>query len=251
MQTFEEKIPTAFLSSAAAVLGDTNTGLTGSQIVDACNSYAVDWGVDIPHAVYPYEASSKRQALLENLLAFTPWQQFRIISDLCEHPSFPIGAQSRQKRSDLKLKLFKNHAAVRRLDEPEKELNVSLVEETTHWLDVCPPAQVLYLEAQAKYEHGVFQRNVLDDLRLCLEMVLKRVLGNQKSLENQLPSVGAFMEATGASKQLVNMLRTLLDYYAKYQNAFVKHNSAVKEEEIEIVFEMTSSFMKHLIRLAR
>jgi hypothetical protein len=39
-------------------------------------------------------------------------------------------------------------------------------------------------------------------------------------------------------------------YYSKYQNTFVKHNDAVVEEEVEFIFEMTSSFMKHLVKMS-
>ena len=45
------------------------------------------------------------------------------------------------------------------------------------------------------------------------------------------------------------MFRTLVKYYSNYQNSFVKHNDAVIEEEIEFVFEVTSSFMKHLVKI--
>jgi hypothetical protein len=45
------------------------------------------------------------------------------------------------------------------------------------------------------------------------------------------------------------MFMKLLDYYTKYQNTHVKHDDAVVEEEIEFLFEITASFMKHLIRL--
>jgi hypothetical protein len=42
----------------------------------------------------------------------------------------------------------------------------------------------------------------------------------------------------------------LVDYYAKYQNSYVKHDDAVIEEEVEFVIELTWSFMKHLVRLS-
>ncbi len=45
------------------------------------------------------------------------------------------------------------------------------------------------------------------------------------------------------------MFVKLVDYYSKYQNSYVKHDDAVIEPEIEFIFEITSSFMKHLIRL--
>jgi hypothetical protein len=40
------------------------------------------------------------------------------------------------------------------------------------------------------------------------------------------------------------------DYHCKYQNTYVKHDSAVIEEEVEFVIEITSAFMKHFVRLA-
>jgi len=43
-----EKINDSFISHAADILGDTNRGLSGSQIVKHCNSYAVDFDVKIP-----------------------------------------------------------------------------------------------------------------------------------------------------------------------------------------------------------
>jgi hypothetical protein len=45
------------------------------------------------------------------------------------------------------------------------------------------------------------------------------------------------------------MFAKLIDYYAKYQNSYIKHDDNVVEPEIEFVFEITSSFTKHLIRL--
>lgn len=43
-----KKLPDVFVSYAADTLAETNSGLTGAQIVKYCNSYAVDFGVDIP-----------------------------------------------------------------------------------------------------------------------------------------------------------------------------------------------------------
>jgi hypothetical protein len=75
------------------------------------------------------------------------------------------------------------------------------------------------------------------------------VFSNEKSLENQIPNVGSYIKDRGGSKELANMFVTLVDYYAKYHNSYIKHDDAVIEEEIEFVFEITASFMKHLIRL--
>ena len=95
-----------------------------------------------------------------------------------------------------------------------------------------------------------YERNLLDDLRLALELLLKSLFSNNKSLENQLANIGQFIQDRQGSSQFANMFAKLLDYYCKYQNNYIKHDDAVIEEEIEFVMEITSSFMKHLVRLA-
>ncbi len=46
------------------------------------------------------------------------------------------------------------------------------------------------------------------------------------------------------------MFEKLIDYYSKYQNTYVKHDDAVPNEEVELLLELTSSFMKHFARMA-
>ena len=94
-----------------------------------------------------------------------------------------------------------------------------------------------------------FERNLLDDLRLSLELLLKSIFANGKSLENQIADLGAFIQSKGGSKELSNMFQKLVDYFSKYQNSYVKHDDNVIEEEIEFILELTSSFMKHLVRI--
>lgn len=103
--------------------------------------------------------------------------------------------------------------------------------------------------ALTKFNNNLFERNLLDGLRLSLELLVKTIFQNEKSLENQMSQIGTFISSNGGSKQFSNMFSTLVNYYTKYQNLFVKHNDAVIEEEIEFIFEMTSSFMKHLVKM--
>ncbi len=239
-------IPRTFISYAANILADTNSGLSGSAIVKETAIYAEEYQVNIPHPIYPYDAPNKRTALYENLMAFSPEQQYRIIKELCDHRSFP-GIPSKD-RKQLKLRLITRYQHLAQ-NHGTSEINETLIEETRHWLDAYPGAQSLYINAIAKYEHGVFLRNLLDDLRLALEKLLCEVFSNEKSLENQISLIGAYITGHGGSKELANMFVKLVDYYGKYQNNYVKHDDAVIEAEIEFIFEITSSFMKHLIKL--
>lgn len=79
-----------FVNHAAEVLADTNNGLSGTEIVRAVGAYAVDFGVDIPHPTYPFDAPNKRTAPSENLMAFSEEQRYRVIHGLCDHQSIQI-----------------------------------------------------------------------------------------------------------------------------------------------------------------
>jgi len=108
------EIPATFLQKASGVL---NT-LSGSKIIDAFLEYGERWNVSLPYFEYPLRGlTSKRQIIYENLKAFSPSQQFLIIEELCEHPSFSPSAPSKNTRVTLKQELYskykKFHSVVR------------------------------------------------------------------------------------------------------------------------------------------
>ena len=72
---------------------------------------------------------------------------------------------------------------------------------------------------------------------------------DEKSLENQQRSLGIFIAEREGSKEMNNMFLKLVEYFGKYQNTYVKHNDNVNENEIEIIIEIASSFMKFLIKI--
>lgn len=235
-----------FLSQAASVLGDTNEGLSGGDIVSSFVSYANDLEVDIPHSSLPIVAPNKRTALLENLRAFDAKNQYKIIRELCDHAKLPKPIAS--SIGKLKVQLVAKYGAEFGTTSSET-LNMDLVNETEHWLAGHEASLGLYQEALLKYSNGIFKRNLLDDLRISLEMLLKEIFGNNKSLEKQISHLGAFINKNGGSKHFTNMFERLVDYYTKYQNDLIKHDVVFIEEEIEFIFELTSSFMKHIVRM--
>jgi hypothetical protein len=242
----EKKIPTTFINFAADTLAETNKGLSGSRIAEFSAAYAIDFDVEIPYPEYPFPSDlpNKRTALRENLKAFSPEQQFFIIKNLCELSHFKDNSDVK----DLKIKLVSRYNALSG-DNLKEEINESLIEETQHWLTDYPNASKLYNDCLEKYSNGIHQRNLLDDLRLSLETLLKSILENNKSLENQLPELGKYISDRKGSKELNNMFLKLIDYFSKYQNTYVKHHDNVNENEIEIIIEIASSFMKYIVRI--
>ncbi len=239
-------IPNAFLTNASDILGNTTYGLSGNNIVKAFINYSVNYDINIPHSKTPFDAPNKRTALLENLRCFQPEQQYKIIRELCEHQKLPQPIS--RDINNLKIQLIARYGTQFGSVSSET-LNLSLIDDVKHWLSDFESSYKLYESALSKFDNNIFERNLLDDLRLSLELLLKEIFANGKSLENQIPYLGKFINYKGGSKEFSNMFRTLVDYYSKYQNTFIKHNDSVIEEEIEFIFEMTSSFMKHLVKL--
>lgn len=263
MNNNKETLPPTFLSSASEILGDTNRGLRGSEIAGLVSGYASEYDIEIPYYEYPFKQSpNKRTALLQNLKPFLAHQQYRIIKELCEYlnehqtNSFLDAYKNNEKDeylnklSNLKRQLIVKYGKQFGI-EGSDTLNDSLVEDVQHWLDSYPESRKLYDDAIVMFKNKIYERNCLDNLRLSLESLLKGVFDNNKSLENQFKNIGNHVEENAGSKEFSNMFVKLIDYYTKYQNTFVKHNDAVIEQEVEFIFEITSSFMKHLIKLEK
>ena len=237
------KIDDAFLAYACDILADTNSGLSGMKIVEYCNSYAIDYNRKTPHGSYPFDAPNKRTALKENLRVFDAPEQFRIIKELCDLPLM----SNKEKVKELKVRLFSRYGnlATEKIGESE------LIQKTKHWLSDHPQSLTQYESALSKYEGGIFERNTLDDMRLSFELLVKDLLNNGKSLENQISGIGEMLKRSGASVELRNMVQQVIKYYTDFQNNHVKHNDAVNGNEIEYIIELTSVVMKFLIKITR
>ena len=101
-----EKIDETFISYASDILADTKYGLTGAQIVKYCNSYAVDFGVNIPitspdFGKFGSIVPNKRTALYKNLREFSGQQQFVIIKDLCDLLQFESNSHVQELKKRL------------------------------------------------------------------------------------------------------------------------------------------------------
>ena len=126
----------------------------------------------------------------------------------------------------------------------EKEL----VSDVQHLLSSFTAALAPYQGALVKYERNEFFRNILDDVRLSLELLLREILENTKSLENNISELGAFLKANNVSSEVRNMFTKLLDYFSKYQNEHIKHDDLVEENEVQYIIELSSVMMKFIIQ---
>ncbi len=91
---------------------------------------------------------------------------------------------------------------------------------------------------------------MLDNLRFALEQLLKNILSNRKSLENQKTYLLPWLRKKGLHTQVVNLYEKLLKTYQDYQNNAVKHNEDFSLDEVEYMIYLTGNFMRLLIQLA-
>lgn len=130
-----------------------------------------------------------------------------------------------------------------------KELDKALVNDVLEWLEKYPESRKMFVSALEKYQNKGDTRNILDDIRLSLELLVQEKFNNKKSLENNISNIGTLMESKGINKEIANMYVKYLEIYTKYQNNCVKHAEKCNEEELEFIIYQTGTFMRFIISL--
>ena len=198
-----------FLSYVCDILADTDKGLTGRKIVECCNKYALVYNVKIPvddprmlQMNHKPQIPNKRTALKMNLEKFELQQQIEIIRSLSELPKL-------KDNEDVKELINKMNVRFGLDDNQELKKDIN---ETKHWLEKYPKSFKVYNEALDKYGKCIFQWNVLDDMRLSLELLLKDLLNNDASLENQWKILGKRLKDENVSKEIGKLVMCLKKY---------------------------------------
>lgn len=128
------------------------------------------------------------------------------------------------------------------------------VADNLEWLDEHLSALKNFREALSIFlsKDSNKYRNLLDNLRFAVEQLLRDILGNQKSLENQKEILLPWMKSKGLHAHVVNMYHDLLfKDFALYQNDAVKHGEKYSLNEIEFMIYLTGTFMRLPMQASR
>lgn len=226
----------SILIYASDVLGDTNAGLSGPHIVRYFKAKSDEHSIQIPHNIYPFDAPNKRTALQENLMRFQAAHQVEIIEELLSHSKF--------ENSEMALNLKSKIENFKKSQVPLPSVHGISLDVKPDFLSQFPKSQQLYQTALKKFQDCVYERNCLDDLRLCLETFLHEVLNNKKQLEKQGGDLERFLETKGTSPEIRKIFGKILEQYGIYQNRYVKHDDNVKKEEIQLIFQLTVTLLQ-------
>lgn len=130
-------------------------------------------------------------------------------------------------------------------------LNNKLVIDVLTWLDDYPKAKKTYLKAIKMKMTNNNYRNIIDELRLSLELLFKQIFCNEKSLENQYNNLGNYFKQNNIPAEISNMYINLINLYAKFNNNNVKHNDNVFKVELDYMIYLTGSFIRFILMLEK
>ncbi len=130
-----------------------------------------------------------------------------------------------------------------------KFLDEGVVNESLTWLERCGVAYDRFAMALTLLGKPNSAREVVDNLRLSLELTMRHVLGNSKSLENQQAVLKTFLKEKNIGTEVSTMYWTVVDLYSKFQNDRAKHGNKVQEQEVELILYLTGTFIRFLMTL--
>jgi hypothetical protein len=131
-------------------------------------------------------------------------------------------------------------------------LDEAVIEDTLAWLDQYPEAAKGFGVALKLYSRKdpAQYRNLLDNLRISMEQMLRAVLNNTRSIENQKDEFLKWLKAHDAHSQIANIYHDLLfGKFTQYQNDAVKHNEdKYTLAEVEFVLYLTGTLLRFIQR---
>ncbi len=130
-------------------------------------------------------------------------------------------------------------------------LDAMIIDCVLEGIERYPKADKPFSQALTNFLRGnsAHYRNILDDLRFSLEQLLKSLLRNDKSLENQKDILGAWLKGKGVHVQIRSLYSHLANCFSQYQNNAVKHDEDYSEKEVEFMIYLTGTLMRLLLEL--
>ena len=125
-----------------------------------------------------------------------------------------------------------------------------LVNDILEFLQSYPKAHKELSEALQEFLKKSY-RDAVDKTRLALEIFLKELLKNDKSLENQKDEICRYF-GNEIHTNIKSMFLNILDLYTKFNNDKAKHNSgSFNEYEVEFLFYLVGNFIRLFMQIEK
>lgn len=233
-------LPMHLLVSIAPLIAEE---YTGSELVRITSAFAVDFNIkgNLPTTA---PGVTKRDLLVQNLGPFTAPQQYTILKDLINEN------EKLTQNPDIARLMSKIPPEVEEAEQlqfvPEKQKQAR--EELAVLMQNYPNAFRAWQDVYMHRNRNDF-RDALDNARLALELLLKDILHNGRSLENQRSDLSIKFSQADISKYFANSVWSILDSYSKLQNNEAKHGlPTLEEQELDFMLNQTATLIRYLIK---
>lgn len=229
-----EILPAAWAMKVATVIKDN---FTMADILSLTNTFAVGKDIEVKYSIAP-QFMNKQNVAQQNLSTFSIPQTIQFLTEIVDSET---GYQSMQLADLLKelVSKFPNHAIAK-----DREA----VGKMKTRFEKYP--QVAEAWAKAGFQLSVRNyREAVDNCRLALELLLKLLFNNEKSLENQKAAINDLLSEQ--PQEFTNMLISQIRSYEVLQNQHFKHNLPDMDEmEVRYIFNTTYLIMDYLEKKA-
>lgn len=151
--------------------------------------------------------------------------------------------------SNVKLKIMKDDEEFYIFPTNTEILDSALIFDSLNWLESCKEAKTHFINALKFEKKEQYYRNIIDELRLCFEFLLKKLFSNNKSLENQKSNLGTYFKDNNISMTISNMYIKLFELYTTYNNDNAKHGDRINFVEIDYIIYLTGTFIRLIMQI--
>lgn len=204
---------------------------TGDELLSVLEREAKESNIykPLPHTTID---TKKSIFLAENLGIFPPQIQYKIIEGLIESSS-PL--KENEELFHMKEQLKKI------IEDLPENYSISARLKLDSLLTEFPNVKSLWDACYKKKGQKDF-RGALDDARLALEELIKKLLKNNKSLENQKNDLGRILNSLNVPKEISQAIIQSLKSYSDIQNNHVKHGIPEELTDLEVNFILNETY---------
>ncbi|MCT6890786.1 hypothetical protein [uncultured Lactobacillus sp.] len=220
----KNKIPLVLLND---IEDQISQHFSANELIDLTYEFAKGYNKNIPVDNPNFDFFNKKTLLSENLNALSDDEKIEFLSQIKYHSRL---SEDDSLRNEIDL-LEKNasNGVIKARNSVSSLLETYSIDLKNQWQKTC------------RFYDQLDYRNALDNMRLTIELLIKRITGSKASLENQTNVLGKFFKEKDISKEVRNLFFKMLDMYAKIQNHEAKHNLPQNLNSKEIKFLMNQS----------
>lgn len=216
-------------------------GIPNRGFAKVFNEIAENSGKAIPHP--ELVSQYKERNFYTNLDVFTEQEKFEILYRLSQ---VGVVGNINLQRKDFGERLHREYSHWKK--DGRFEVFHETVEKTKHFLGQYPKALDRYNLASEQFYQEIDPQTVVNCLWHALEELMREIQGRDWQWDKSRKELEIKFKGK-MNPQFVGIFFHVLDSYALYQNESARHRNNIDLAEVELVFEMSSVFLRQIVKL--